>query len=82
MTFNAPFDRITAEENKLAGKPCLRGIRIAVVHVLGCLAAYPNRADLFENYPCLEEEDISQALHFAATALENMRMPTFNYPQV
>jgi uncharacterized protein (DUF433 family) len=76
MKFEAPFDRITAEENKLVGKPCIRGIRISVVCVLNCLAAYPNRADLFENYPSLEEKDISQALHFAATALENMRMPT------
>jgi len=76
MTFDEPFDRITAEEDKLVGKPCIRGIRIAVVHVLGILAAYPNRADLFAAYPCLEEEDISQALDFAATALANMRMPT------
>ncbi len=53
MTFDKPFDRITAEGDKLVGKPCIRGIRIAVVHVLDILAAYPNREDLFAAYPCL-----------------------------
>ncbi len=33
------------------------------------MAAYPDRHDLFRNYPDLEEEDIRQALEFAAANL-------------
>jgi hypothetical protein len=32
---------------------------------------YPNRADLFRNYPELEPDDIQQALAFAAANLED-----------
>jgi uncharacterized protein (DUF433 family) len=66
MTFEKPFDRITIEEGKLGGKPCIRGMRISVQLVLNLLAHYPDRAAIFENYPDLEEEDLNQALAFAA----------------
>ncbi len=66
MTFEKPFDRITVEEGKLGGKPCIRGMRISVQLVLNLLAHYPDHAAIFANYPELEEEDFSQALAFAA----------------
>jgi uncharacterized protein (DUF433 family) len=37
---------------------------------LEILATYPNRADLFADYPDLEEEDIRQALGFAAATID------------
>ncbi len=66
MTFDKPFDRITADPDKMGGKPCIRGMRITVRRVLSILATYPDKAKLFENYPDLEEEDLTQALEFAA----------------
>ena len=66
MTFEKPFDRITAEPGKMEGKPCIRGMRITVHRVLSILATYPDKVKLFENYPDLEEEDLTQALEFAA----------------
>ena len=66
MTFEKPFDRITTEPDKMGGKPCIRGMRITVHRVLGILATYPDKAELFRNYPDLEEEDLTQALEFAA----------------
>jgi uncharacterized protein (DUF433 family) len=71
VTLKAPFDRITIEPGKMGGKPCIRGLRISVENVLNILASYSNRKELFENYPDLEEEDLRQALAFAAAILDD-----------
>jgi len=71
MRLKAPFDRITIEPGKLGGKPCIRGLRISVENVLNILSSYPDRKDLFENYPDLEEEDLKQALAFAAASMDD-----------
>jgi uncharacterized protein (DUF433 family) len=73
MTFDKPFDRITVEAGKMGGKPCIRGLRISVPDVLAILASYPDRSRLFANYPDLEEEDLKQALAFAAANLKSIR---------
>lgn len=66
MTLRAPFDRITIEPGKMGGQPCIRGMRITVRRVLDILATYTTRAELFEDFPDLQEEDLRQALAFAA----------------
>lgn len=66
MTLRAPFDRITIEPGKMGGQPCIRGMRITVRRVLDILATYTTRAELFEEFPELQEEDLRQALAFAA----------------
>jgi uncharacterized protein (DUF433 family) len=71
VTLKAPFDRITIEPGKMGGKPCVRGLRISVENVLEIIASYPDRKVLFENYPDLEEEDLRQALAFAAANLDD-----------
>lgn len=48
------------------GQPCVRGLRITVKRVLEILAFYPDRKDLFADYPDLEEDDLKQALAFAS----------------
>jgi uncharacterized protein (DUF433 family) len=65
------FDRITVEPGKCGGKPCIRGMRITVRRVLELLAAYPNRADLFREYPFLEDGDLQQVLRYAAATVDN-----------
>ncbi|HUV05404.1 MAG TPA: DUF433 domain-containing protein [Armatimonadota bacterium] len=67
----ATFDRITVEPGKMNGQPCIRGLRITVRRVLGALAVYPNHEDLLREYPELEEEDIRQALEYAAANLDD-----------
>ena len=64
------FDRITVETDKFGGKPCIRGMRITVRRVLDILATYPVRAELFREYPYLEE-DLQQALLFAAASMDD-----------
>jgi uncharacterized protein (DUF433 family) len=75
MTLAPPFDRITIELDKLGGQPCIRGMRLTVRRVLKILAAYPNRAELFQEYPELEEADLQQALAFAAANLDDRIEP-------
>jgi uncharacterized protein (DUF433 family) len=65
------LDRITVEPGKMNGQPCIRGMRLTVRRVLEALATYPNREDLRREYPELQDEDIQQALEYAAAALED-----------
>jgi uncharacterized protein (DUF433 family) len=51
--------------------PCIRGLRLTVRRVVEAVATYPERDDLFRNYPELEPEDVQQALAFAAANLED-----------
>jgi uncharacterized protein (DUF433 family) len=63
------FDRITYDPKQMNGQPCIRGMRLTVRRVVAAVAAYPERAELFRNYPDLDEEDVRQALEFAAANL-------------
>ena len=71
MNLPAPFDRITIEPGKMGGQPCIRGMRFTVRRVLKILAAYKDRQEIFREYPELQEEDIEQALAFAAANLDD-----------
>ena len=64
------FDRITIDVARLNGQPCIRNLRVTVRRVLEALAIYPDRAELKRENPELEDEDIRQALLFAATLVE------------
>jgi uncharacterized protein (DUF433 family) len=46
-------------------------MRITVRRVLELLASYPDRAALMAEYPYLEPEDLSQALRYAAVAVDD-----------
>ncbi len=65
------FDRITSQQDILNGQPCIRGMRLTVRRVLEALALSPDRDELLAEYPELEEEDIRQALEFAAANLDD-----------
>jgi uncharacterized protein (DUF433 family) len=71
MTLKPPFDRITIEPDKMGGQPCIRGLRLTVRRALEIMATYPDRSELFRDYPSLEEEDLRQALAFAAANLDD-----------
>ncbi len=71
MKLDPPFDRITVNPDQMDGQPCIRGMRLTVRRVLLALATYPDRNDLFREYPELEEEDVKQALAFSAANLDD-----------
>lgn len=62
------FDRITVDPEMMNGQPCIRGMRLTVRCLVAAVARYPDRAELKQEYPELEDEDIRQALEFAAIA--------------
>jgi len=71
----ADLDRITADLARMNGEPCIRNLRLTVRRVLEALATYPDRNELRREYPELEDEDIRQALAFAATCLDDKILP-------
>jgi uncharacterized protein (DUF433 family) len=71
MAYIPAFERITVETGKCGGKPCIRGMRITVRRVLEILATYRERGEIFREYPFLEEEDLRQALNYAAAAVDD-----------
>ncbi len=71
----ANFDRITSDPARMNGEPCIRNLRLTVRRVLEALAAYPGREELKREYPELEDEDIRQALAFAAASLDDKVLP-------
>lgn len=69
------LDRITLDIAQMNGEPCIRGLRLTVRRVLEALATYPDRAELKREYPELEDEDIRQALTFAAALVDDKVLP-------
>lgn len=73
------LDRITVNPARMNGQPCIRNQRLTVKRVIELVALYPDRDELFREYPELEEEDIRQALTYAATYFDD-RMITLSVP--
>jgi uncharacterized protein (DUF433 family) len=71
MSIMTEFDRITCDPDVLDGQPCIRGMRLTVRRVLEALATYPDRAELHAEYPELDDDDIRQALEYAAANLDD-----------
>jgi len=65
MTEDELLERITADPMIFGGKPIIRGMRIAVEHVLGMLAAGDSPERLLQEYPFLEPTDIQACLAYA-----------------
>lgn len=59
-------DIITIDPGKRGGRPCVRGLRIAVADVLGWLAAGMSHDEIRADYPELTEDDIRACLAYAA----------------
>jgi uncharacterized protein (DUF433 family) len=59
------LDRITINPNKMNGQPCIRDLRLTVWRVIELLQTYPNRSELYQEFPELTEEDIKQAINYA-----------------
>ena len=60
------LQRITIEEGKCGGHPCIRGFRIRVSDVLELLAAGASFEEILSEYAFLEKEDILAAIEYAA----------------
>lgn len=63
------FERITSDQEQMGGVACIRGLRIPVATVVGMIAEGMTEAEVLDDYPDLEAEDIREALRYAAAAL-------------
>ncbi len=64
-----PLDRITTNPDQMNGQPCIRGTRLTVRRVVEIAAMYPDASARREKFPEIEDEDVRQALHYAAMHL-------------
>jgi uncharacterized protein (DUF433 family) len=65
------FDRITQNPNVLAGRAAIRGLRISVAHVVNLVANGMTPTQIIADLPDLEDEDIRQALGYAAALAQD-----------
>ena len=65
-------NRITIEPGKRGGKPCIRNLRITVYDVLELLAEGMTAAEIIDDFPELQTEDITACLSFAANREHNL----------
>ena len=60
------LNRITVEDGKCGGRPCIRGYRLRVTDILDLLSAGASVDEILADYPFLESEDIFAAIEYAA----------------
>ena len=68
------LDRITFDPAVMGGKPCIRGMRVTVGTLVGLVAAGKSFEDILSAYPYVEEENIRQALSYAAWRSEEVEL--------
>lgn len=71
-------DRITVDPAVLAGKPVLRGTRLAVDFIVGLLGQGWTEPGIFRNYPGVTHDDVTACLRYASEILQSEKV----YPAV
>lgn len=74
------LNRITFNPAVMGGKPCIRGMRITAGMLVGLVASGNTVREILDAYPYIEEEDIEQALTYAAWRTEEMEYPLEETP--
>ena len=69
------FKRITVNPAQCGGVPCIRGLRLPVATIVGCVADGMDEKTILAAYPDLEAEDIHEALRYAAVAVREREIP-------
>ncbi len=64
------FDRISVDPAVMSGQPVVKGTRVPVYVIVEAVAAGDSVEDLLRAYPFLREEDVTEALRFAAHLTE------------
>ncbi len=68
------LDRITQRPDVMGGKACVRGMRVTAGMIVGQIGAGHSIDEVLADYPCLEREDILQALRYAAWRAEEQEV--------
>ena len=67
-------DRIELNPDVLAGKPVIRGTRLAVEFVVDLMAQGWTEDEIIRNYPTLSSDDIRACLQYASAALQDEKV--------
>lgn len=59
------MSRIKRDPMVMAGKPCIRDMRVTVAMIVSQMAEGATVDTILEEFPYLEREDITQALRYA-----------------
>jgi len=65
------LDRITVNPKQCGGRPCVRGMRIRVIDVLDLFAAGLDAAQILDEMPDLESDDIKACLMYARRRIDH-----------
>jgi uncharacterized protein (DUF433 family) len=65
------LERITIENGKCGGRPCIRRMRIRVIDILEMLAGGMTPEEILADYDELEMDDIRASLAYAARELNH-----------
>ena len=74
------FTRITVNPKQMGGVPCIRGLRIPVATVVDMIADGMSQAEILRAFPDLEEQDLHEALQYAAEAVRERQLPLVSLP--
>ena len=69
------FTRITVDADVMGGAPCIRGLRVPVATIVAMVADGMTTAEILEDLPYLEGDDVVEALHYAAEAVRARELP-------
>jgi uncharacterized protein (DUF433 family) len=69
------FSRITTDPERMGGVPCIRDLRFPVASVVAMVADGMTFKEILAEHPDLEEEDIREALRYAAEAVLERELP-------
>lgn len=64
------FKRIVHHAEIMGGKPCIRGTRVTVGLIVSLIETERSIESILDDYPYLVEEDVRQALRYAAWKTE------------
>jgi uncharacterized protein (DUF433 family) len=69
------IERVTVDHRVMGGVPCIRGTRIPVTTVVAMLADGMTVAEIISDYPQLTDEDVRDALRYAAVVTDERELP-------
>jgi len=69
------FTRIKIDHRIMGGLPCIDGTRIPVAMLVRMIAAGTEMEAILEQYPQLTEDDVREALRFAAANVDQRVIP-------
>lgn len=67
-------DRIVLDPAILAGKPIVKGTRLAVEFIIDLMAQGWSEADVLDNYPGLTHDDVQACLAYASSVLHSEKV--------